>query len=82
MRDKRLAKLLSKSTGYPLVETPFSAGGYKDWFLATTPYLGITLECGNPLLNYPLHASELPNMIERNRGILELSSEIANEINP
>ena len=73
---------ISELTGYQMLRSDDSAGGYKDWFLATTPYLGITLECGNPLLNYPLPASELPNMIERNRGILELSSEIANEINP
>ena len=73
---------ISELTGYEMLRSDDSAGGYKDWFLATTPYLGITLECGNPLLNYPLPASELPNMIERNRGILELSSEIANEINP
>lgn len=71
---------ISDLTGYPMLSSENSTGGYKDWFLATTPYLGITLECGNELLSYPLPESELANMIERNRGILELSSDIAERI--
>ena len=31
LRDKRLAEALAKSTGYPLVTTEGSVGGYKDW---------------------------------------------------
>lgn len=65
MRDKRLAKLLSKSTGYPLIETPFSAGGYKDWCVDKLKIPAFTVEAGSDKLTHPLGRESVSGLILR-----------------
>ncbi len=73
-RDKRLAKLLSKSTGYPLKESPDSAGGYKDWCVEELGIPAFTVEAGNDSLTHPLGISALDEIVNRcKNAIADLS---------
>ena len=70
MRDKRLAKVISKETGYPLKETPFSAGGYKDWCVETLKIPAFTVEVGSDEKTHPLGQAELDDIIDKNIDVL------------
>lgn len=65
MRDKKLAKVLSRETGYPLKRTPFSAGGYKDWCVEELKIPAFTVEVGSDSLNHPLGIEALEEIIAR-----------------
>lgn len=65
LRDKRLAKLLKKSTGYPLRETPASAGGYKDWCIEKLGIPAFTIETGSDLLTHPLGRESVAGLVLR-----------------
>ena len=64
-RDRRLAKRLSKSTGYPLKETLFSAGGYKDWCVEELKIPAFTVEVGSDNLTHPLGLDALEEITSR-----------------
>ena len=64
-RDKYLAKVLRKSTGYTIKETPFSAGGYKDWCIEKLKIPAITIEVGNDELEHPLTRACVPEVVGR-----------------
>ena len=70
-RDKKLAKIISKETGYPLKNTPFSAGGYKDWCVETLKIPAFTVEVGGDEREHPLGFEALPEIIEKNIDVLE-----------
>lgn len=65
LRDKRFARRLSKSTGYPLKETPFSAGGYKDWCVEELKIPAFTVEAGSDGLEHPLGFDALEEIVAR-----------------
>lgn len=76
-RDKRLAEVLSKATGYPLAEAKGSAGGYKDWCIMRLGIPAFTVEVGQDVLPHPLRENALADIVEKNgRAIFELSKEI------
>lgn len=76
-RDKGLAELLSKSTGYPLVEAKGSAGGYKDWCIQRLKIPAFTIEAGKDAFSHPLGESALEDIIEKNRfAVYDLSKGI------
>lgn len=64
-RDRRLAAILSASTGYPLVESPDSAGGYKDWCVESLGIPAFTVEVGRDALPHPLGTGELSGIVAR-----------------
>lgn len=66
LRDKRLACILSASTGYPLAETPCSAGGYKDWCIQTFRIPAFTVEVGEDKLCHPLGLGSLEGIVRKN----------------
>ena len=70
MRDKRLAKILSRETGYPLKNTPFSAGGYKDWCVQTLKIPAFTVEVGADERAHPLGQTELADVVKKNIDVL------------
>lgn len=74
------AERISNVTGYSLLESLDSAGGFKDWFTATTFKLGLTLEVVNANQEYPISFDNLPIIIEQNKNVLEVASVIAEEI--
>lgn len=53
-RDKALAGVISKTTGYPLCYAKGSAGGYKDWCIEKLKIPSFTIEAGNDLLSHPI----------------------------
>ena len=71
IRDKRLAKILSRTTGYPLKETPFSAGGYKDWCIQSLKIPAFTIEMGDNERAHPLGFEDLPDIIAKNLDVIE-----------
>lgn len=76
-RDKRLAEVLSKTTGYPLAEAKGSAGGYKDWCIQRLKIPSFTIEAGQDSFSHPLGEEALKDIIEKNRyAIYNLSKEI------
>ena len=69
-RDKKLAKRIAEVTGYPLKNTPFSAGGYKDWCVQELKIPAFTIEVGSDDRAHPLGFTELPDIIEKNIDVL------------
>ena len=65
-----IAEHIANFINYDLMESKGSYGGYKDWFVATTPYLGLTIECGSDELSYPLPLNALEEMKRRQSGLL------------
>ncbi len=62
-RDKRLAEMISKKTGYALRYTPGSTGGYKDWCIAELGIPSFTIEVGADRLPHPI--AEATEIISR-----------------
>ena len=61
-RDRRLARVLSNCTGYPLAEAPLSAGGYKDWCVEKLKIPAFTVEAGSDALTHPLGLEAFPEI--------------------
>lgn len=69
-RDRRLAEVLSRVTGYPLAEAKGSAGGYKDWCVEKLKIPAFTVEAGRDDLSHPLGFSALPDILGKNLDVL------------
>ncbi len=65
LRDKRLAAVLSRSTGYPLCRARHSAGGYKDWCVETLKIPAFTVEAGEEVLSHPIARQALPALLNK-----------------
>lgn len=65
LRDRRLAVVLSKSTGYPLFSVKNSAGGYKDWCIEKLKIPAFTVEVGSDALPHPLGRDALSGLLLR-----------------
>lgn len=63
-RDKRLARVLSDLTGYPLKEAPGSVGGYKDWCVEKLRIPAFTVEVGDGV--HPLGWEALDDILRHN----------------
>ncbi|HOK82016.1 MAG: hypothetical protein GX095_06265 [Clostridiales bacterium] len=77
---KEEARRISEALGYPLKETPESAGGLKDYWIQKTGRLGLTIEVGEDRFPHPYPENELPALIEKHKGILKLFGETAEEL--
>ena len=69
-RDKRLARVLSVVTGYPLKDTPRSAGGYKDWCIEKFRIPAFTVEAGRESFAHPLGLAALGDVVTKNLDVL------------
>lgn len=65
-----LARSIADGCGYPLLRAEGSVGGYKDWFIATTAKLGLTVEVGSNDTPYDRLDSQIEELVARTRGIL------------
>ena len=74
-KDKRLAELLSKETGYKLKSTPFSAGGYKDWCIEKLLISAFTIEVGKDKYCHPLNKSKLKQIYKKNKNVIKVITE-------
>lgn len=85
IRDRNIGEQLSESTGYPLIFTEASAGGYKDWCIRYLQIPAYTIEVGNENLPHPIGEETLPLIFEQNKDVPLLALQLAilyqNEIN-
>lgn len=83
-RDRQIGERFSEATGYPLVFTENSTGGYKDWCINSLKIPSYTIEVGDNNLNHPLNIETLPEIYARNKDVpiiaLNLAKEYANQI--
>lgn len=68
-RDYSIGTLLSEVTGYQLVRTVASTGGYSDWVSQHLQVPAYTIEIGNPNLPHPLGVENIQTVLEQNRDI-------------
>lgn len=73
-RDRKLAKVLSQSTGYPLKSAKGSAGGYKDWCVEKLKIPAFTVEAGSDSLAHPLGEEALAELISHNLSAIDALS--------
>ena len=69
MRDRIIGENLSELTGYPLIFTENSTGGYKDWCINTLKIPAYTIEVGNENLSHPIGIEALPEIYARNKDV-------------
>ena len=84
VRDLNIGEALSEATGYPLIFTENSTGGYKDWCINSLKIPSYTIEVGDNSLEHPLQEDTLPEIYERNKDVpliaLNKAKEYANSI--
>ena len=83
-RDRKIGETFSEITGYPLVFTENSTGGYKDWSIDKLKIPAFTFEVGDESLLHPITEENLPEIYMRNKDIpltaLNLAIEYQKEI--
>lgn len=68
-RDRGIAEAIANVTGYQIVKTENSTGGYSDW---VSEYLGVpafTIEVGKDDLPHPINEDQLPLIFEQNKDV-------------
>lgn len=76
-RDRALAEVVSKRTGYPLAYARGSSGGYKDWCIEKTGVPSFTVEVGCDRLSHPLKENALEDILRRNAyAVYDVSARI------
>lgn len=67
-RDKKIAEIFSKSSGYTIKYTQSkSSGGYKDWCVKKLKIPALTIELGNDKFHHPFPIEQLPLIYQKNR---------------
>ena len=74
------AKKFADITGYSLQKSNYSVGGYKDWFVKSYQRLGMTFEVGEERFGYPFPFSAFEQIVEKNKGVYDLLSEVGNTL--
>lgn len=84
-RDRAIGEQLSATTGYPLIFTENSSGGYKDWCIRNLTIPSYTIEVGDENLEHPIDEEFLPEIFEQNKDVpvvaLNAAIEYQNQIN-
>lgn len=78
-RDRAIGERLSAETGYPLILTEQSAGGYKDWCIRYLQIPAYTIEVGNENIPHPISEEYLPEIFDQNMNIPEIALGLAVE---
>lgn len=70
LRDEKIAKRFSKSTGYKIVNVEkSSSGGYKDWCVEKLKIPALTIELGSDELPHPIKKEHLQEIFDKNKLI-------------
>lgn len=77
LRDRMIGEQLSELTGYPLIFTEASSGGYKDWCIRYLQIPSYTIEVGNENLPHPIGEENLPLIFEQNKDVPLLALQLA-----
>lgn len=78
-RDRKIGETLSEVTGYPLIFTENSTGGYKDWSINSLKIPAYTIEIGDENLEHPIDLENLPQIYQVNKDIPLIALNLANE---
>lgn len=78
-RDKEIGESLKNLTGYPLIYTRNSTGGYKDWCIETLRIPAYTIEVGDENIPHPIGIENLPEIYFKNKDVPILLLKKANE---
>lgn len=78
-RDRQIGNRLAEETGYQLILTENSTGGYKDWCIRKLQIPAYTIEVGRNELPHPIGVEYLAEIFEQNRYVPELALGLANE---
>lgn len=80
LRDYRIARRLSRATGYPLATPPIHAigGGFTDWFIAEFSRPGFTIELCKGRIETNPDIGELETEFARNRDLVYVLIEALN----
>ena len=70
-RDRKIAKIVEKSTGYKILPSGKSAGGYKDWCIETLKIPALTIEVGKNSLVHPITRDKLPEIWQKTACVYE-----------
>ena len=70
-RDFCLAQKIVNTTGYKIVSTPYSAGGYKDWCIEKLKIPALTIEVGNDKLKHPIKKQKLNPIYKQNKNVIK-----------
>lgn len=76
----QLAASLGNSTGYGVYDSEGSAGGYKDWFVATTVKPGYTVEVGGAQYTYSQLFDMTDAIYYQNREVLDICAKFVQDI--
>ena len=79
IRDRNIGETLSEVTGYPLIFTENSTGGYKDWSINSLKIPAYTIEVGDENLPHPITEENLPEIYQRNKDIPLIALNLATE---
>ncbi len=77
LRDQAIGESLSELTGYDLIFTTNSTGGYKDWCIQKLGIPAYTIEVGDINLEHPLGEESLPDIFAVNKNVPILALEKA-----
>ena len=69
IRDRQIGEKLSQTTGYPLIFTGNSSGGYKDWCIMELKIPSYTIEVGRNDVPHPIDEEYLPEIVAQNRDV-------------
>lgn len=69
IRDRILADILAKTTGYTLVDEMGSAGGYKDWCIQKLNIPSFTIEVGQDCYSHPFPYSKFKDIFKKNKNV-------------
>lgn len=75
-----MAEKIANYLGYELRESIGSVGGYKDWFVATTHRLGVTIEIGEDEWDITSLEDHYEEIWKENKGLVGLLEEIVWDI--
>lgn len=74
-RDFCLAQKIANTTGYKIVSTPYSAGGYKDWCIEKLKIPALTIEVGKDSLSHPIKKGKLKPIYRQNKQVITIAIE-------
>lgn len=72
-RDRALGEQFANSTGYELILTQTSTGGYKDWCIRELQIPAYTFEVGREELPHPIGEEYLNEIFEQNRQVPQIA---------
>lgn len=77
-RDRAIAESIRNVTGYQIIKTENSTGGYSDWVSLNLNVPAYTIEVGNVSITHPIGEDQLPLIFEQNKDV---PLTVLNEIN-